>query len=151
MKDLNAPIVPNESAAGLTIGQKFSEDEFGIPIKPFESLNGLRKYSFGEVSIWVSKNIWEDNGIVTQIGLHHGYLGQIKNTIGIGSCLEDVSKHLNTVEEDEWDNLIARGISGVAFESEQWDFPENAENNLGKKVTDIFIFSSKLNDTLWGK
>ena len=117
--NLDAPIVPGKSAAGVSIGD--SIEDILMQLKPFTitELPQEKRYHFGSVNLWVN-----NEGKVKKIGLYPGYRGKIKNFIGIGSKISEVLESLGTVVIDEEDNLVVHGLPGWCFESSEWHSPQ---------------------------
>ena len=123
--DIQAPIVPGESAAGIRLGSPIEEilqeqktsflsEEVVHPLFP---LPITTRYRSEMVDVWVKE------GKVEQIMVHDGYRGKLMGTIGLGSTLADIERHIGAWEEDEEDNLVIRNLPGVMFELEG-SFPD---------------------------
>jgi hypothetical protein len=122
--NLDAPIVPGKSAAGVSIGDNVQA--ILMQVKPFAitELPQERRYHFGSVDLWVN-----NKGKVNQIGLYPGYTGKIRNSIGIGS----------KIREKE-DNLVVQGFPGWCFESSEWHSPQPTTPDPLASVCEIFVF-----------
>ena len=123
--NIDAPIVPGESAAGIQLGS------------PIEEVLNAHKHSFssGEVvrpsfptlvktryrSAMV--DVWAIEGRVKQIMVHDGYRGKLMGKIGLGSTIADIERYIGAVEEDEDDTLVIRDFPGLFFEIEGY-FPD---------------------------
>ncbi len=134
MFDLNALIVPSESAADVRLGQSIKE--ILIYQKPFAmiELNDCNKYEFDSIYLWI-----KDEKII-QIGVFGNYQGHLKERICIGSTIREVQTFLGKIEEDQNDCLVVYGMSGWCFDTEEWNESHNLEQNLDRKITEIHIF-----------
>ena len=133
--NLDAPIVPGKSAAGISIDD--SIEDILLQAKPFTitDLSQEKRYQFGSVSLWVN-----DKGKIKQIGLHPGYRGKIAESIGIGSTISEIIGSLGVVVEDEEDNLVVEGSPGWCFDSSQWRLLPSGVPDTSATVTEIYIF-----------
>jgi len=134
LPDLDAPILPGISAAGIKIGSEIKEllDQARPMITEDRSAHML--YDFGSVKVWSS------GGLISQIGVYAGYRGCLDNRICIGSSIADVEARCGCqVSEDEEDNLIAIGRPGWCFETEAWVENHTLERNRSARVTAIFV------------
>jgi hypothetical protein len=121
--DLNAPIVPGKSAAGITLGQPLSEF-----IRKYGELFSFKGNRYCSESVIVS--IADD--VVSQIGVFDGYRGKIAGKIGIGSTDKEVELFLGVIEENDYDDLVVKGISGFCFEINPDADPQ--------PITEIYIY-----------
>ena len=123
--NIQAPIVPGESAAGIQVGSPIEEilqaqrpsfisEEVMHPLFPVPVTT---RYRSAMVDVWVKE------GRVEQIMVHDGYRGKLLGTIGLGSTMADIETHIGAWEEDEEDNLVIRDLPGVIFEVEGY-FPD---------------------------
>lgn len=138
LPDLDAPILPGISAAGIEIGSTIQELlEQNLPqSKEDRSISPI--YDFGPVKVWAS------SGLVTQIGVYAGYRGWLDNKICIGSTIADIEAWCRCrVAEDEEDNLVAAGRPGWCFETEAWAGNQSIETNRGARVTEIYVYISQ--------
>lgn len=55
MFDLNAPILPGHSAAGIRLGHSVEEVLLQAPAPVVETLPTLTVYRFGAVSVWAKR------------------------------------------------------------------------------------------------
>lgn len=110
MLDLDAPIVPSESAAGLKLGQPIDEVLAQYPPITSEKLGRFTKYSLLD-----SIDLWVDAGRISQIGLLAGYRGKLGNKIGVGSSARDVKLNLGPISEDGDENAVVEGTPGLCF------------------------------------
>lgn len=101
----------------------------------------LLLFDLGPVAIWVR------GGVIHQIGVRSPYRGLIGATdIGIGSTLRELSRALGVVVEDDEDNLVVQGVSGLCIETERWyGWPgrEAVEDNLDARITEIFVLADR--------
>jgi len=138
MLNLNAPIIPGQSAAGVRLGQTI--DEIVATTQPTATiqLHDSSKLCFEYVNLWVKGNR------VTQIGVSGKYQGTINGSVGIGSSIRDIQNTLGQVVEDEEDNLTVPSISGWCFETEQWQERKELARNLDARVTEILVYASRV-------
>ncbi len=123
--NIEAPIIPGVSAAGIQLGSPIEEvlkeqNHHFISeevVNPFVPVPTTTRYRSAMVDLWVK------NGIVNQIMVHVGYRGKLMGTIGLGSTIADIARHIGAWEEDEEDNLVIRDLPGVGFEIEGY-FPD---------------------------
>ncbi len=123
--NIDAPIVPGESAAGIQLGSPI-EELLNAHTHSFDS--GERaKYSFLlRATIRYRSamvDVWAIEGKVEQIMVHDGYCGKLMGKIGLGSTIADIERHIGAVEEDEEDNLVIPDFPGLFFEIEGY-FPD---------------------------
>jgi hypothetical protein len=140
--DLDAPIIPGQSAAGVHLGS--STDSLIQNVEPEQSqmLSGqVIRLVLGAVSAWST------NGIIRQIGVSEGYRGHLANGVRIGVTIAEVESCCgSSVRENEWDSLIVDGSPGWCFETEQWDRDGNGieigglVENRHKRIVEIFVF-----------
>jgi hypothetical protein len=134
--DLNAPIVPAKSAAGVSIGDSVTQLLAAIRPRSTRKLYFGESYDLGEIRVWAK------DGVVTQIGVYSGYRGNLPPNIHIGSSIADVEKSFGcTVEEDEDDNLVVPNSLGWCFETEEWRAPMTVSNNRNARIVSIFVFN----------
>ncbi len=135
MIDLNAPIIPGESAAGIYVGQPISEllgQQNPIAV---EKLENVTRYEFGPV--WV----WTRNDLIDQLGLFQGYNGELPEGIVVGAQMSEVKEKIGDIFEDEEDNLCVINSPGWCFETCQWNNLHDPDENLSVRVTGIFVFA----------
>lgn len=129
--DLEAPILPGLSAAGIYLGQ--SAAEF---VRNYRSLftvtSDPSRFESRSVRVWIKNNA------VDQIGVRNGYLGKLKSQIGVGSTVMELKTALGSIYEDEEDNLKVRGAPGFCFGTDE-PCPV-CKGISGQIVTEIFVF-----------
>jgi len=128
--DLNAPIYPGKSAAGVAIGQ--GVDSLAEPLKRVQ-LSGVVRLDYACVSVWLT------DGRVNQVGVHQGYTGTFRHCIGIGFSIGDVDRLIRPVHEDPEDNLVVLGSPGWCFDTSRWR-GDRLKDNYDTRITDIFVF-----------
>ena len=136
MFDLNAPIIPGESAAGVSVGQPVDDILATETPDAVVELHGCTRFEFGPVRLWVR------DGKVSQVGVYAGYHGRLRQGIGVGSTLGQVQSTLGRVVEDEEDNLVVEGMPGWCFETEEWAAGRLPEHNPDARVSEIFVFAA---------
>jgi hypothetical protein len=113
--DLDAPIVPGQSAAGLIIGSDVTPVLGGAQADNVENLAGITVYDFGPVRVWCS------GMTIDQVGVRAGYRGYLNGSIRIGDSVSDVERlFCRQVQEDDEDNLVVPEFPGWCFETEIW-------------------------------
>ena len=135
MIELCAPIIPGESAAGLHIDQLMSEILDQKTPASVKHLENVIRYKFGPV--WV----WARNNRVDQIGLFHGYQGELPQGIGVGAQMQEVNKTIGDIFEDEEDNLCVVDSPGWCFETSPWRNGHETDKNLAAVIVGIFVFA----------
>lgn len=136
--DLDAPIFPCEAAAGIHIGDDVRKLlAFATPDE-VSKLTEFTIFRFGPVKVWSSSHL------VTQIGVYSGYRGTLSNRIGLGSTIGDVERFYGRkVIEDDDDNLIVADSPGWCFETEEWLGNHSIEENVSRRITEIFVFKPR--------
>jgi hypothetical protein len=122
MINYNAPIIPGQEAGGIRLGSNVEETLKGVSglfeierhNVPGAGESRSLRYSSANIDLWVKDNI------IWQIMLHGDYQGKVLDKVGIGSTLADVRKYLGDIKVD-MDNIIVKGLPGVAFEPEKDD------------------------------
>jgi hypothetical protein len=145
--NIEAPIVPGESAAGIQLGSPieevlnkhknyFSSGEV-VNLSPSFPLN--IRYRSAMVDVWAIE------GRVEQIMVHDGYRGKLMGKIGLGSTIADIERHIGAVEEDEEENLVSRDFPGLFFEIEGY-FPDLRKDPAFRfaPVKEIYVVSLSL-------
>ncbi|MEO8704898.1 MAG: hypothetical protein ABI867_32900 [Kofleriaceae bacterium] len=107
MIDLDAAIVPGESAGGFRLGQSVAEVLAEAPKTTEKLANGFM-YGFGPVLVWIERKK------VTRIGLVEGYHGAIAS-VRVG-CPLAALEALGTISQDSDDNTVVDGLAGVVFD-----------------------------------
>jgi len=136
LPDIDAPIVPGKSAAGILIGTEskslLSEAQ---PTATKQLQDGVIRHEFGPVV-----RVWTRQGVVDQVGVSVGYKGLLDGKIGIGSTIAEIEDWCGCpVEEDEEDNLIAFGRPGWCFETDAWVGDHTVSSNRNAVVNAIFV------------
>jgi len=133
--DLGAAIVPGTSAAGIVIGSRIED------LLARSQPSGMERRSDFLVHNFTSVKVWSLDGLVTQIGVYHGYRGTLDHQIGIGSSIAEVEGWCccHVVEDDD-DNLIAMGRPGWSFETSEWSGNHTVAENRNALITEIFVF-----------
>jgi hypothetical protein len=135
MIDLDAPIVPGKSAAGISVGSTVGD------LLSMVGPHSTTKLSNGEWHDLGSIRVWTKDGMVTQVGVYSGYRGMLQPGIGVGSTISDVEASFGcSVQEDKEDNLVVPTSPGWCFETEEWKSPKTAGNNRTARITSIFVF-----------
>src|SRR5713101_47643 len=94
--NIDAPIVPGESAAGIQLGSPIEEllnehknaFDSGEVVKPSFPTLVITRYRSAMVDVWVTK------GKVETIMVHDGYRGKLMDKIGLGSTFADIERHI---------------------------------------------------------
>lgn len=145
--NIDAPIVPGESAAGIQLGSPIEEllnehkNSFDsgevVNLSPSFPLN--IRYRSAMVDIWAIK------GRVEQIMVHDGYRGKLMEKIGLGSTFADIERHIGAWEEDEEDNLVIPDFPGLFFRVEGY-FPELQKDPAFRQapIKEIYVVSLSL-------
>ncbi len=140
MIDLNAPIIPGKSAAGILLGSDvhYVLGSSQSSVEEQRLTDKLHLHDFGAVKVWSS------NHVVSQIGVFFGYAGTLNSKIGIGTTIADVESMFGCqIEEDTEDNLIVPGSSGWCFETEEWSQNHIGKVDHGAHITAIFVFKPR--------
>ncbi len=143
MIDLDAPIVPGRSAAGVFVGTAVSELLSTVGAHTITKLSSVERHDLGVVKVWPK------DGVITQVGVYSGYRGMVQPGIRVGSTISEVEESFRcSVQEDESDNLIVPTSPGWYFETEEWKSPQivssnrNARNARNARIVSIFVFAS---------
>jgi hypothetical protein len=136
--DLDAPIIPGKSAAGIPVGTTVKDLMVrAVPTLMTELSSDIVRYEFGPVV-----KVWVHHGVVDQVGVYVGYHGLLDGKIGIGSTIAEIEDWCGCqVEEYEEDNLIAPGRPGWCFDTEYWVGDLTVSSNRNKAVNQIFVLS----------
>src|SRR5690242_5627045 len=104
MLDLDAPIVPGQSAGGFQIGRPIDEilrtdsdhlrqeqiyDYRGQP-------SGVSVYRSEAVDLWV-----HEDGAIRQIGVHGSYRGKLFDQVQLGMTIDDLEQLVGQCHEDD--------------------------------------------------
>src|SRR5262249_2059025 len=129
MIDLDAPIVPGKSAAGVFIGSVVSE------LVATVDAPSTTKLSSGVGPDLPTVKVWAKDGVSTQIGVYSGYRGVLQPGIRVGSTISDVEESFGcSVQEDEEDNLVVPTSPGWCFETQKWRSPQTVTNNRNARI-----------------
>lgn len=133
LPDLDAPILPGLSAAGVQIGESIERiPNLSEIITEMGGVYGFHKFN--------SVKVWSRSGIVVQMGVSEGYRGMVGNRIGIGSTIADVESWTGSeVAEGEDDELIAVGSAGWSFEMTEWNGTHKLGLNREARIVAIFV------------
>jgi len=135
MIDLDAPIVPGRSAAGVAVGSAVSDLLSRVGAHSTMKLSGGERHDLGAVKIWAK------DGVIIQVGVYSGYRGILQPGIRIGSTISEVEKSFGcSVQEDEEDNLVVPSSPGWCFETEEWKGPQIVNSNRNAQIVSIFVF-----------
>jgi hypothetical protein len=136
MIDLDAPIIPGKSAAGVFVGSAVSELLSTVGAHSTTKLSDVERHDLGLVKVWTK------DGVIIQVGVYSGYLGMLYPGIRVGSTISEVEESFGcSVEEDEEDNLVVPTSPGWCFETEGWKAPRTVSNNRNARIVSIFVFS----------
>jgi hypothetical protein len=139
MVDLDAPIVPARSAAGISLGtpiQDVLRESHGM-LSANLLLDALGRHTETRYHS-PSVDLWEAGGRVRQIMVHGEYRGRLLECIKVGSTTADVERLIGPSDEDEEDNLIIIGVPGVCFEiATTYANPAWRE----APITEIYVFA----------
>ena len=137
MIDLDAPIVPGKSAAGVLVGTAVSELLSTVGAHTITKLSGAERHDLGMVKVWV------EGGVITQVGVYSGYRGMLQPDIRVGSTISEVEESFGcSVQEDEEDNLVVPTSPGWSFETEEWKSPQIVSSNRNARIVSICVFAS---------
>ncbi len=123
--NIEAPIVPGESAAGIQLGSPIEEvlNEHKNAFSSGEVVNLSPSFPLNIQYRSAMVDVWAIEGRVEQIMVHDGYRGKLMGKIGLGSTFADIERYIGAWEEDEEDNLVIRDCPGLFFRVEGY-FPE---------------------------
>jgi hypothetical protein len=127
--NIEAPIVPGESAAGIQLGSPIEEvlNEYNNSFSSGEVVNLSPSFPLNIRYRSAMVDVWSIEGRVEQIMVHDGYRGKLMGNIGLGSTIADIERYAGAWEEDEEDNLVIRDLPGLCFEIEGY-FPDLSKN-----------------------
>src|SRR5262249_51700847 len=115
MIDLDAPIVPGRSAAGVFVGTAVSELLLTVDAHAITKLSSEERHDLGMVKVWAK------DGVIIQVGVYSGYRGAVQPGLRVGSTISEVEESLGCpVQEDEEDDLVVPTSPGWCFETEEW-------------------------------
>jgi len=135
MIDIDAPIVPGKSAAGVLVGSVVSELLATVDTQSTTNQSRGEQHDFGTVKVW------SKDGVIIQVGVYSGYRGVLRPGIGVGSTISDVEESFGcSVQEDAEDNLVVPTSAGWCFETEEWETPQTVTNNRNARIVSIFVF-----------
>ncbi|GAA3920580.1 hypothetical protein [Hymenobacter algoricola] len=137
MLDLNAPILPGHSAAGIRLGQPVAEVLRYAPAPVIETLSTVTVYRFGAVAVWAR------DGMVDQVGVFDGYTGSLPSGVCLGMPLVEVQRRMGPVVEEWDDTLMVEGSDGWCFDTGAWANGWEVEQNLEARLVEIFVCTSK--------
>jgi hypothetical protein len=121
MIDLDAPILPGQAAAGITLGAPAAEALRGgdglftteeIISACIQAPSGVARYRSAHVDFWAT------DGIVTRVMVHGHYRGTLRATIGLGAAPAEVAARIGMPYADESDalhTLLIDGAPGVGL------------------------------------
>ncbi len=143
--DLEAPIIPNQSLGGLTLGTHISELEdlvFGLGswkegactlISPFEA-----RYSFGKGEIEAAVDV--RNGKIFKLSAKVGYKGKLFEEIGVGMLVQQALELEPRLYYDEVEELIlARGLPGLSLDIPEIDPPVEIVPGMNISAINVFV------------
>jgi hypothetical protein len=134
MIDLDAPIVPGKSAAGISVGSALNELLSTGGPHSATKLSGGERHDLGLVKVWAK------DGVIIQVGVYSGYRGILQPRIRVGSTISDVEESFGcSVQEDEEDNLVVPTSRDWCFETDEWKGQTLSENRNARIVA-IFVF-----------
>jgi hypothetical protein len=125
--DLDAAIIPGQSAAGLELGTRIEDALAGVGhLITQEAI--VNPYARSVTTRYRSEHVdlWERDGIVRQIGVHGGYRGKLMDRITLGASIAEIETWIGECCEDEEDYLAIKGLPGLCFDA-QGDFPPAPE------------------------
>ncbi|MDA2920839.1 hypothetical protein MYX76_15345 [Desulfobacterota bacterium AH_259_B03_O07] len=133
--NLEAPIIPGKTAAGINIGSSEKTVLAALPEpKSVEELYEGYKLIFDSIWVVIEKER------VTFIGVSKGYKGRLPSGMGIGSKIRDVIKCYGDIEVGEQGSLRVVGAKDWGFDTEEW-VQESKEipKIIAAPLTKIFV------------
>ena len=123
--NIEAPIVPGRSAAGIQLGSPIEEvlNEHKNAFSSGEVVNISPSFPLNIRYRSAMVDVWAVEGTVEMIMVHDGYRGKLMGKIGLGSTFADIERYIGAWEEDEEDNLVIRDFPGLFFRVEGY-FPD---------------------------
>lgn len=115
--NIEAPIVPGESSAGIQLGSPIEEvlNEHKNSFDSVEVVNLSPSFPLNIRYRSATVDVWAIVGRVEMIMVHDGYRGKLMGKIGLGSTFADIERYIGAWEEDEEDNLVIRDFPGLFF------------------------------------
>lgn len=108
--DLNAPILPGHSAAGIRLGEPIDTVIAGPPYNDVENFTPTHfHYRLGCIDLWAEEDV------ITQIGVSFGYQGRLNGTISIGSSLSEMEADVGGIILGEIGSLAISNLDGFCF------------------------------------
>lgn len=144
--DLNALIIPGQSAGGFSLGLKRDDIEKQI-LDSFEFSEIYNKYlpDFPPLLEYQTEDLilHFDKDELTQIGMIKNYKGKLESNLGLGDLLKDFEVASGQMIEGDEDELIFTNLKGLCFEVDFTDFNSNNWMTLihNRLVTEIYIFA----------
>lgn len=86
MIDLDAPIIPGKSAAGIFVGSAVSELLSTVGSHSTTKLSDEERHDLGLVKVWTK------DGMIIQVGVYFGYRGMLYSGIRVGSTISEVEE-----------------------------------------------------------
>ena len=143
--DLNAEIVPGQSAAGFSLGTEKNDIEKQV-LDSFEFIEIHSKYSPNSPPLHEYRTadliLHFNQDLLTQIRLIGYYKGKLKSNLGLGDLVKDFELHYGQMTEGDEDELIFTNLKGMCYEVD--DSKYNSDNWKSEipslPVTEIYIF-----------
>jgi hypothetical protein len=139
--NIDAPIFPGSGAAGLCLGEPVAPilDVLGHLFTVIDlSKPGIephyRRYNSEMV------DLWELDGMVDQIMVHHEYRGTYAGLIGIGSSLADIRRCFGRWFENDVDEFEIEGVEGMCFDIASYPLPSDDPAFLLAPISHICVF-----------
>jgi hypothetical protein len=141
--DLDAPIVPGQAAAGISLGSAVEtlldacRDTFieqHLANTCLQLPTSLVRYSSDPVALWAR------GGTIEQIEVRWGYRGALPGGIRIGATVAEVEAALGATTYDDDGNLVVARLPGAAF---QTGTPKPDASHTGEsvvRITACYIF-----------
>ena len=131
--DLDAPISPGVSSAGILIGT--TVEALLASTHPLASSG--ERFGFHR---FPSVKVWSTEGTVRMVGVSEGYRGLVDGRIGVGSSLQDVEDWCaGKVDRGKYNTLIATGRAGLSFITERWNDDQQVGIDPTDRLTAIFV------------
>ena len=110
--DLSAPIVPGESAAGITIGDEVLPIIRSHSPKRIQQTDTGDVFHFNDVIIWSSS----DRKSVFQIAVFGKYSGTTEEGLKIHMPTSEVADRIGPLYTGEYDEICIKGYAGLGVE-----------------------------------